>query len=186
MKKFFIGFKSLIFAFVFIFAWGWIFLYISRIFDKYFKIKLPEWSQICGIILMMIGGVIGLLCIVTFIIKGKGTPAPFDAPKKFVSSGPYKIVRNPMYLGGITILIGFGFYENSISILLFSLLWILFANIFIICFEEPTLRKRFGTTYEYYCKTVKRWTPNFKCKKLIESMSDIKNPHMEFKGDMQK
>lgn len=162
MKKFFIGFKSLIFAFLFIFSWGWIFLYISRQFDKYFKIELPEWSQLCGIILVIIGSAIGLLSIMTFIIKGKGTPAPFDAPKKFVSTGPYKFVRNPMYLGGIILIIGFGFYENSISILLFSLLWILFANIFIICFEEPTLRKRFGTTYDHYCKTVKRWIPNFK------------------------
>lgn len=105
---------------------------------------------------MMIRGVIALLCIVTFFIKGEGTPAPFDAPKKFVASGPYKIVRNPMYLGGLTILIGFGFYENSISNLLFSILWILSANIFIINYEEPTLRKRFGITYDNYCKTVKR------------------------------
>jgi protein-S-isoprenylcysteine O-methyltransferase Ste14 len=162
MKKLFIGFKSLIFALAFTFLWGWISLYISRVFDKYFEIKLPEWSQICGIILMMIGGVMALLCVVTFIIKGEGTPAPFDAPEKFVSSGPYKFVRNPMYVGGFTTLIGFGFYENSISILLFSIIWILFANIFIIYFEEPTLRKRFGITYDHYCRNVKRWIPNFK------------------------
>jgi protein-S-isoprenylcysteine O-methyltransferase Ste14 len=111
---------------------------------------------------MMIGSAIGLLCIVTLFIKGDGTPAPFDAPKKFVASGPYRFVRNPMYLGGLTIFIGLGFYKNSISILLFSVLWILSANLFIIYFEEPTLRKRFGIIYDHYCNTVKRWVPNFK------------------------
>lgn len=161
MEKLFTGIKTFIFSSVFILVWGWIFLNISRIFDKYFNIRFPEWSQICGIVLIFTGSVIGLICIVTLFITGNGTPAPFDAPKKFVSSGPYKFIRNPMYLGGLIILIGFGFYENSISIVLFSILWILSANIFIIYFEEPSLRKRFGSTYDNYCKTVMRWTPNF-------------------------
>ncbi len=64
---------------------------------------------------MVIGGAIGLICIVTFIVKGSGTPAPFDAPKNFVAWGPYKYVRNPMYIGGLILLIGFWLlYEITI------------------------------------------------------------------------
>jgi len=159
MKKFFIGFKSLIFGTCFVFFWGWVSLNISRIFDKYFGITLPDRSEIIGIILMVMGGAIGLICVLTFIVKGSGTPAPFDAPKNFVASGPYKYVRNPMYIGGLILLTGFGFYMSSISILIFSLIWILVANIFVIRFEEPTLRKRFGIMYGKYCKLVNRWMP---------------------------
>ncbi len=162
MNKFLIGLKSLFLAAAFILTWGWIALYLSSTFDRYFEIDLPGWSQMFGIILMTIGGIIGLMCVLTFIIRGKGTPAPFDAPKEFVSSGLYKFVRNPMYIGGVTILIGFGFCENSISILIFSVIWILLSNVFIIYFEEPTLKKRFGMSYELYFKNVNRWIPKFK------------------------
>ena len=57
-----------------------------------------------------------------FVVRGRGTPAVFDAPREFVVVGPYKYVRNPMYIGALTLLIGFGLYQHSISILVFSLL----------------------------------------------------------------
>jgi protein-S-isoprenylcysteine O-methyltransferase Ste14 len=115
--------------------------------------------EIPGIVLMVMGGVLGLACAGTFIVRGKGTPAPFDAPREFVAVGPYRYVRNPMYVGGLFLLAGLGFYEQSISILLMALLLLLVVHLMVVFYEEPTLRKSFGASYEEYCRTTERWVP---------------------------
>ncbi len=86
----------------------------------------------------------------TFVTRGEGTPAPFDPPRKFVA---------PMYMGGFIVLFGFGLYEQSPAILLFTLPWLLFAHLFVILYEEPHLRVTFGAPYEAYCRSVRRWLP---------------------------
>ena len=108
---------------------------------------------------MVVGGVIAFTCIATFVTRGEGTPAPFDPPRKFVAAGPYRYVRNPMYVGGFIVLLGFGLIERSPAILLFTLPWLLLAHLFVILYEEPHLRSTFGETYEEYCRTVRRWLP---------------------------
>ncbi len=160
MKNFYIALKSTIFASGFILFWGWIFWNVRHL-DKLIPVQLPVWLSPIGIIFIILGCLVGLSCIVTFIVRGSGTPAPFDPPVKFVIKGPYKYVRNPMYLGGLMILTGFGLYANSVSILIFSFVWILLANVFVIFFEEKTLRVRFGNDYARYCNEVGRWIPKF-------------------------
>ena len=108
---------------------------------------------------MIAGGILALACIANFVAKGEGTPAPFDPPRQFVEVGPYKLVRNPMYIGGCVALLGFGMYEQSYTILLFGVPWILLAHLFVILYEEPHLRATFGTTYDAYCCSVRRWVP---------------------------
>jgi len=68
-------------------------------------------------------------------------------------------VRNPMYIGGFIVLLGFGLYEQSPAILLFTLPWLLLAHLFVILYEEPHLRATFGAPYEDYCRSVRRWLP---------------------------
>jgi protein-S-isoprenylcysteine O-methyltransferase Ste14 len=77
---------------------------------------------------------------------------------RFVVVGPYRRVRNPMYIGGFILLVGLGLYALSPSILLFSLAWLLLFHLFVVFYEEPTLRSKFGATYEDYCRRVPRWT----------------------------
>jgi protein-S-isoprenylcysteine O-methyltransferase Ste14 len=128
-------------------------------FDSRFAIRLPDWTKIAGIILMAAGGILALLCLSLFVVRGKGTPAPFDAPREFVAVGPYRYVRNPMYIGGWLVLIGFGLLERSISILLFSFAWLLLAHLFVLVVEERGLEERFGHSYLEYKKSVNRWMP---------------------------
>ena len=112
-----------------------------------------------GIALMVVGGVVAFACVATFVTRGEGTPAPFDPPRKFVAAGPYQFVRNPMYIGGFLALAGFGLYEQSPAILFFALPWLLLVHLFVIFYEEPHLRTTFGSPYDAYCCSVRRWLP---------------------------
>jgi len=73
--------------------------------------------------------------------------------------GPYRHVRNPMYIGGFVLLIGFGLYHHSASILILSLVLIIFIHLFIVLVEEPGLEQRFGSRYLAYKQSVNRWIP---------------------------
>jgi len=64
-----------------------------------------------------------------------------------------------MYIGGLTVLVGFGLYLRSPAILFFCLAWIFLAHIFVVFYEEPHLREKFGAAYEGYCSRVPRWIP---------------------------
>ena len=157
--------KAFIYGTLFIIFWG-IAARSVRVFDEYFGFSLPAWISVAGIILMAIGGIISLTCVVIFVSLGRGTPAPFDPPREFVVTGPYKFVRNPMYLGAFLLLPGFALYHRSVSMLLFWLFAIAISHFFVVCIEEKRLEKRFGTAYIEYKDSVNRWIPK-KPKKII-------------------
>jgi protein-S-isoprenylcysteine O-methyltransferase Ste14 len=159
MKTLFIALRSAIFGAGFIFVWGWVALSLHHRYDITLGIGLSDWTRSLGIALMAAGGTLAFACVATFVTQGKGTPAPFDPPRKFVAAGPYRFVRNPMYIGGFIVLLGFGFYEQSPAILLFTLPWFLSAHLFVILYEERHLRSTFGAPYDVYCHSVRRWLP---------------------------
>ncbi len=158
MRTLFIAARALTFMSGFVLLWGWIAVSV-RSYDRDLGIVMPAWTEALGILFMLIGGALALTCVGTFVVRGQGTPAPFDPPERFVAAGPYRWVRNPMYIGGLTVLAGFGLYQHSISILVLCVVFFLAAHLFVVWYEEPNLRKRSGTSYEDYCKTVARWTP---------------------------
>jgi protein-S-isoprenylcysteine O-methyltransferase Ste14 len=159
MKTLFIALRAAIFGTGFIFLWGWVALSLRHRYDNSLGFALPGWAHAIGIAMIVAGGTLAFACVATFVTRGEGTPAPFDPPRKFVAAGPYRFVRNPMYIGGFTVLLGFGLYEQSPAILVFTLPWLLFAHLFVIVYEEPHLRATFGTRYETYCRSVRRWWP---------------------------
>ena len=120
---------------------------------------MPRWTTAPGIVLMILGLILVLICAATFVYKGKGTPAVFDPPTEFVATGPYAYVRNPMYIGGFILLAGFGLYQHSFSILLLLILLIFIFHLFVVLVEEPILTKQFGESYLNYKKEVNRWMP---------------------------
>jgi protein-S-isoprenylcysteine O-methyltransferase Ste14 len=159
MKTLFIALRAAIFGTGFIFLWGWVALSLRRNYDTALGSPLPGWAVPVGIAVMAAGGTLAFACVATFVTRGEGTPAPFDPPRKFVAVGPYRFVRNPMYIGGFIVLLGFGLYEKSPAILLFTLPWLLAAHLFVLLYEEPHLRATFGTPYDAYCHSVRRWLP---------------------------
>ncbi len=155
MKTVFIALRALTFMTGFVLLWGWLVLRV-RVLDP---VLLPAWTELPGIIFMALGASVALVCAGIFVARGRGTPAIFDPPTQFVAIGPYRYVRNPMYLGAWMVLIGLGLYLRSVSILLFTLPWLLLIHLFVVGYEEPNLRSRFGGTYEDYCRAVPRWIP---------------------------
>jgi protein-S-isoprenylcysteine O-methyltransferase Ste14 len=146
----------------------------STLFVGLFLIYLParvlSWSgivrptaiqapQIIGTILASAGAVVALSCIFTFVWIGRGTPAPFDPPRRLVVRGPYRFVRNPMYIGAGLALGGAAVFYESVPLLVFGAIFLLVAHIFVLWYEERTLRRTFGPDYEAYCHRVRRWWP---------------------------
>lgn len=146
---------------LFILLFGWLALNV-RVYDKELGIILPQWASIIGIVCMAIGSILVLLCVVFFVIRGKGTPAVFDPPTEFVATGPYAYVRNPMYIGGFILLVGFGLYHLSLSILILALILIVVFHFFVLTVEEPNLERLFGKSDLDYKKKTNRWLPNLK------------------------
>jgi len=142
----------------FVLFFAWLALRV-RPLDRFLPVSLPAGVEAVGIVLMLAGGVLGLVCAGTFVARGKGTPAPFDPPTEFVAVGPYCYVRNPMYVGGLFLLAGFGLYERSASILLMALALLGVVHLMVVFYEEPALRRLFGASYEEYCRTTRRWLP---------------------------
>ena len=119
MGTLFIALRTLVYVTAFVGFFAWLALRV-RLLDQRLGLKLPSWVQGPGVILMVAGGVLVLMCAVQFVWRGGGTPAVFDAPRRFVGSGPYRFVRNPMYLGGLTTLAGLGLFLHSGAVLIFS------------------------------------------------------------------
>jgi protein-S-isoprenylcysteine O-methyltransferase Ste14 len=94
-----------------------------------------------------------------FALEGLGTPAPVLPTQHLVIKGFYRYVRNPMYLAVASVVIGQGLWFGSASLLAYgALLWLGFY-VFVIAYEEPTLRKTYGAEYEAFCSRVHRWMP---------------------------
>ena len=147
MSRLWIALRSIIYVPLFLLAWGSVALFCRRL-DKYIPLRIPSWLVAPGVVLFLAGAALALSTIGLFILEGRGTPAVFDPPTRFVPLGPYKLFRNPMYIGGVSMLLGWGLYLTSVAMALYALGAFLLIHTFVVFAEEPGLRKRFGQEYE--------------------------------------
>lgn len=112
--------------------------------------------------LWLAGSLVVLRCFWDFTFKGRGTPVPMDPPRELVVTGFYRYVRNPIYAGVFLIFLGHFLWFGYWSLLMYIMLAFLGAHLFIVLYEEPTLKRKFGTSYEEYLKRVPRWIPRFR------------------------
>jgi protein-S-isoprenylcysteine O-methyltransferase Ste14 len=122
--------------------------------------------QVAGAVVAIGGGTVALWCVWTFAIVGRGTPAPFDPPRRLVARGPYAVVRNPMYIGAGLALIGASLFYQSLALLGYAAAFFLVTHLFVVLYEEPILRATFGAEYESYCRRVRRWRPRMPDREL--------------------
>lgn len=123
--------RALVYMTGFLFLWGWLALQVRSIGWGW---TLPQDSRAIGTVLMIVGGLLVLSCVGWW-------------------------VRNPMYLGALLVLVGFGLSHASLSMVLFALPALALAHLFVVLYEEPTLRRRFGVRYVAYLAAVNRWVP---------------------------
>ena len=119
-------------------------------------------AQVMGMLIAGLGGALALWCVFAFALLGKGTPAPFDPPRRLVVRGPYKFVRNPMYLGATIALGGAALFYESAALAGYTGAFFLITHVFVMLYEEPTLQATFGSEYDDYRSRVKRWWPGLK------------------------
>ena len=116
-------------------------------------------GKLVAVVMLVLGAGIYAWCLWDFATFGRGTPAPIDAPKRLVVRGLYRVTRNPMYVGILTAILGWAAWFRSPRLLLYAVAVGLGFHLWIIVYEEPALRRLFGSEYEEYRRRVGRWLP---------------------------
>jgi len=116
-------------------------------------------AHLVGLLCIGLGVALLGACIFEFARSGRGTLAPVDPPRELVVRGLYRYVRNPMYLSVTTIVLGELLLTGSQALLVYWMIWFAAVNLIVMGYEEPTLRRRFGASYERYTQQVGRWLP---------------------------
>jgi len=115
--------------------------------------------RIAGVLLIAAAVPILLESFARFALQGLGTPAPVFPTQRLMVKGFYRYVRNPMYVAVVSIVFGQALLLGSLDLLLYGAIAWLGTHLFVLFYEEPTLRKSFGAEYKAYCKNVRRWLP---------------------------
>lgn len=151
--------RALVYATLFV---GFFLVYLPALVLERSGIQAPPGvgpRQLVGFALGGLGAVLAVACILTFVLHGRGTPAPFDPPRRLVRRGPYRFTRNPMYLGAALAMLGAGVYYGSWAIAAYVTVFLASAQAFVRFHEEPALHRRFGAEYDAYCAATPRWLP---------------------------
>lgn len=125
-------------------------------------IRLPlafgPWRWL-GLLPLGAGLALLLATILDFAVVGRGTLAPWDAPRQLVTSRRYRWVRNPMYLGVLSLILGQGLLLQSGGVLALAGVLAGVFHLRVVYWEEPVLRRQFGPEFEAYRAAVPRWIP---------------------------
>jgi protein-S-isoprenylcysteine O-methyltransferase Ste14 len=149
------GLRSAVYATAFFAFWAW----VALAFRGLDRSPMPAWCSALGVVLAVPGALLVLASMTRFALRGEGTPMPVDAPRRVVVDGPYRWVRNPMYVGGCVLLAAAGLYFRSPGMFACTIVFAIAASAFVHLYEEPVLRERFGAAYDEYRRRVPRWIP---------------------------
>jgi protein-S-isoprenylcysteine O-methyltransferase Ste14 len=121
----------------------------------------PLAVRILGLALIAAGGILMTLTLLRFPAEGSGTPLPTNPPssQKVLTGGPYRYVRNPLYVSYVPAIAGQALLLSRPVLLTYTAALLAFLTAFVRLYEEPTLTKRYGTQYQAYRKQVPGWLP---------------------------
>jgi protein-S-isoprenylcysteine O-methyltransferase Ste14 len=119
-------------------------------------------SHIIGFAGIAAGIALLAVCVWEFAQSGRGTLSPVDPPRHLVVRGLYRYVRNPMYVAVTLIVLGEATVAHSGDLVAYWVVFFFSANVFVIGYEEPDLRRRFGPSYDEYTSRVGRWIPRLR------------------------
>src|SRR5579871_179374 len=115
-----------------------------------------------GGVVFLCGAAVYFRCAWEFAVRGLGTPAPIAPTKYLVTTALHRYVRNPMYIGVAIAIPGQAALFHSVHVAVYTGVMLLMAHLFVVFYEEPTLRRQFGDSYEDYRRRVPRWIPKFR------------------------
>ncbi len=118
-----------------------------------------SWSSFLSYPVYFVGSAVYFWCVWDFATFGKATPIPLDAPQKLVVRGLYRYTRNPMYLGVLSVLLGWVLLFQTVGLVVYGMLVGTGFHLFIVLYEERCLHGKFGGEYIEYCSRVGRWFP---------------------------
>jgi protein-S-isoprenylcysteine O-methyltransferase Ste14 len=120
---------------------------------------VAAWLQVLGWVIIGLGAAVLLEAFARFVIEGVGTPAPTAPTEKLVVGGLYRYVRNPMYLAVVALILGQALVLGRWVLVGYGFVFGLTVWSFVHWYEEPTLRRQFGSAYDDYRATVPGWWP---------------------------
>lgn len=127
----------------------------------------PPWAGVeatrwLGGLLLAGGALVFVDFVSRFVWEGHGTPAPVAPTRHLVQNGPFRFCRNPGYVAVIAMLAGQALLFGSGRLLLYASAVAVAFHLFVVFYEEPTLRRTFGQEFEAYCRRVPRWLPRLR------------------------
>ena len=118
--------------------------------------------RVGGTLLLAAGAAVLVVAFVRFVVEGAGTPAPVAPPDQLVVGGLYRYLRNPIYLAVTACIVGQALLLSSPLLLAYAAAFLAVCAGFVRWYEEPVLRRRFGTQYEAYRRGVPGWLPRLR------------------------
>jgi protein-S-isoprenylcysteine O-methyltransferase Ste14 len=121
----------------------------------------PGWDAVdaLAVLVGLTGLAMVIACFVRFVREGRGTPAPAAPTQELVVGGLYRYLRNPMYVGVGLVIAGQCLGFRSLGLVLWLAVFTLAVTLFVVEYEQPTLRARYGASYEAYCRRVPAVVP---------------------------
>src|SRR4051794_10938734 len=124
----------------------------------------PGWNaaDLLGMLVGLVGLAMVVACFVRFVRfvrEGRGTPAPTAPTEELVVGGLYRHLRNPMYVGVGLVIAGQCLAFSSLSLVVWLVLFTVAVTAFVVAYEQPTLRARYGASYDAYCRSVPAVVP---------------------------
>jgi protein-S-isoprenylcysteine O-methyltransferase Ste14 len=118
-----------------------------------------EATRTFGVALMVLAAPLFFRFLSGFVREGHGTPAPIAPTEHLVVGGPFRWIRNPGYVAVVSLVVGQALLFGSGAVLAYAAFLAVAFHLFVVFYEEPTLRRQFGAEYEAYCREVPRWIP---------------------------
>ncbi len=115
-----------------------------------------------GLPCFLCGVAIYLRCAWEFAVRGLGTPAPIAPTQYLVTTALHRYIRNPMYVGVLLTILGEAAIYRSLSLVAYAAAVLAIVHVFVVTYEEPTLQRLFGESYEEYRQSVPRWFPRLR------------------------
>ena len=119
-------------------------------------------SRWLGLVLTVAGLAPLVASFARFAWDGLGTPAPIAPPSRLVVTGFYRRVRNPMYVALLVVLCGEALFFSNVRVFYWALIFGAGCHLFVLAYEEPTLKGKFGAEYDTYRANVPRWLPRMR------------------------